>query len=145
MFGRKTVVRVSMEYSKVESGNPEGSICNPVLFNIMINDIFEQIEPKGKSFFADDGASWARGQNLKFLQKKIVKMLFCKKKNKKELIKSTYFTQREEINNGASIKNLSQEWPFLSKEVGMAAHFRELTGMSFGPSLPMWRKRGHIS
>ncbi len=30
----------------------------------------------------------------------------------KELIKSTYFTQRKEINNGASIKNLSQEWPF---------------------------------
>lgn len=48
----------------------------------------------------------------------------------KELIKSTYFTQRKEINNGASIKNLSQEWPFLFKEVGMAAHFQELTGVS---------------
>lgn len=48
----------------------------------------------------------------------------------KELIKSTYFTQRKEINNGASIKNLSQDWPFLFKEVGMAAHFQELTGVS---------------
>ena len=48
----------------------------------------------------------------------------------KELIKSTYFTQRKEINNGASIQKLSQEWPFLFKEVGMAAHFQELTGMS---------------
>lgn len=41
----------------------------------------------------------------------------------RELIKSRYFTQRKEINNGTNIKNLSQEWPFLFKEVGMAAHF----------------------
>lgn len=47
----------------------------------------------------------------------------------KELIKSTYFTQRKDINNGESIKNLSHEWPFLFKEVGMAAHFQELTGV----------------
>lgn len=48
----------------------------------------------------------------------------------KELIKSTYFTQRQEINHGAGIKNFSQEWPFLFKEVGMAAHFQELSGVS---------------
>ena len=48
----------------------------------------------------------------------------------KDLIKSTYFTQRKEINNGASIQKLSQDWPFLFKEVGMAAHFQELTGVS---------------
>lgn len=46
----------------------------------------------------------------------------------KELIKSTYFTQRKEINKGAS--KLCQEWAFLFKEVGMAAHFQELTGIS---------------
>lgn len=48
----------------------------------------------------------------------------------KELIKSTYFMHRKEINNGASIWKLSQEWPFLFMEVGLAAHFRELTGVS---------------
>ncbi|XP_034039436.1 uncharacterized protein LOC117522160 [Thalassophryne amazonica] len=48
----------------------------------------------------------------------------------KEFMKSTYFTQRKEVNKGASIQILCQEWPFLFKEVGMAAHFQELTGMS---------------
>ena len=48
----------------------------------------------------------------------------------KDLIKSTYFTQRKEINNGASIQKLGQDWPFLFKEVGMAAHSQELTGVS---------------
>ncbi|XP_024908468.1 uncharacterized protein LOC112486333 [Cynoglossus semilaevis] len=36
---------------------------------------------------------------------------------------------RKEINAGASIQKLSQEWPFLFKEVGMVAHFQELTGV----------------
>ena len=48
----------------------------------------------------------------------------------RDLIKSTYFTQRKEINSGASIQKLSEEWPFLFKEIGMAAHYQELTGMS---------------
>ncbi|XP_040894564.1 uncharacterized protein LOC121182230 [Toxotes jaculatrix] len=48
----------------------------------------------------------------------------------KELIKSTYFMQRRDINNGTSIQKLSQQWPFLFEEVGMAAHFQELTGES---------------
>lgn len=52
----------------------------------------------------------------------------------RELIKSTYFTQRKEINEGASIQTLSQEWPFLFKEVGMVAHFKELTGVNLTES-----------
>lgn len=52
----------------------------------------------------------------------------------KELIKSTYFTQRKDIINGTSIQKLSQEWPFLFKEVGMTAHFQELTGVSLTES-----------
>lgn len=48
----------------------------------------------------------------------------------KELINSTYFTQCKEINSDATIKNLSQEWLFLFREDGMAAHFQELTGVS---------------
>lgn len=48
----------------------------------------------------------------------------------RDLMKSTYFMQCKEINNGANIQKLSEEWPFLFIEVGMAAHFQELTGIS---------------
>ncbi|XP_034088406.1 uncharacterized protein LOC117556918 [Gymnodraco acuticeps] len=46
------------------------------------------------------------------------------------LVQSTYYTQRVYINKGTRIKTLGQEWPFLFREVGMAAHFQELTGVS---------------
>lgn len=48
----------------------------------------------------------------------------------KKIVQSTYYMQRKDINKGTSIQKLSQEWPFLFKEVGMAAHFQELTGVS---------------
>uniref|UniRef100_A0A1A8LY87 Uncharacterized protein n=2 Tax=Nothobranchius pienaari TaxID=704102 RepID=A0A1A8LY87_9TELE len=70
--------------------------------------------------------------NLK--KKEEMKKLF--KKNNystdavKELVTCTYYTQRKEINRGASIQKLCQEWPFLFNEVGMIAHFQELTGVN---------------
>ncbi|CAM4574008.1 unnamed protein product [Leuciscus chuanchicus] len=48
----------------------------------------------------------------------------------KELVKCTYYTQRKDINKGESIQKLCQEWPFLFNEVGMPAHFQELTGVN---------------
>ncbi|XP_041946353.1 uncharacterized protein LOC121707694 [Alosa sapidissima] len=48
----------------------------------------------------------------------------------KKLVLATYFSQRGEINKGVPIKTLCHEWPFLFKEVGMAAHYEELTGLS---------------
>ncbi|KAJ8342336.1 hypothetical protein SKAU_G00322640, partial [Synaphobranchus kaupii] len=48
----------------------------------------------------------------------------------KKFVQSTYYMQRKDINEGTSIQKLSQEWPFLFKEAGMAAHFQELTGVS---------------
>ncbi|KAF6736314.1 hypothetical protein FQA47_007720 [Oryzias melastigma] len=48
----------------------------------------------------------------------------------KELVKCTYYTQRKDINKGASIQKLCEEWPFLFNEVGMAEHFHELTGVN---------------
>ncbi|KAF6718832.1 hypothetical protein FQA47_007296, partial [Oryzias melastigma] len=48
----------------------------------------------------------------------------------KELVKCTYYTQRKDINKGASIQKLCEEWPFLFNEVGMAEHFQELTGVN---------------
>ena len=57
---------------KVENGIPQGSVCRPVLFNIMINDIFDHVEDDiGKLLYADDGAVWRRGWNLAYCQKKL--------------------------------------------------------------------------
>ena len=44
---------------EIENGLPQGSCLSPILFNIMINDLFEDIPP-GISFslFADDSAIW---------------------------------------------------------------------------------------
>ncbi|MED6288679.1 hypothetical protein CHARACLAT_029000 [Characodon lateralis] len=48
----------------------------------------------------------------------------------KELIKSTYYMQRKDINKGTSILKLCQEWPFLFHKTGMAEHFQQLTGIN---------------
>ncbi|RXN38228.1 hypothetical protein ROHU_001312 [Labeo rohita] len=45
------------------------------------------------------------------------------------LLKATYYTQRKDINNGASIQQLCENWPFLFQEVGMCTHFKQLTGI----------------
>lgn len=49
LLGRQIQVRVSVEHSKmytVENGTPQGSVCSPVLFNLMINDMFEGVESR---------------------------------------------------------------------------------------------------
>ncbi|XP_050975638.1 uridine 5'-monophosphate synthase isoform X1 [Labeo rohita] len=75
LFNRKIQVRVGEEYSRVytvENGTPQGSVCSPLLFNIMINDIFSQVEQNiGKSLYADDGALWIRGRNIPYINKKM--------------------------------------------------------------------------
>lgn len=68
---RSIQVRVGGEFSMsvgIENGTPQGSVISPVLFNVMINDIFQQIPSSfGKSLFADDGALWKRGRNINYL------------------------------------------------------------------------------
>lgn len=75
LLDRKIQVRVGAEYSSVyavENGTPQGSVCSPLLFNIMIHDIFNQVHPSvGKSLYADDGALWAKGRNVAHVGKKI--------------------------------------------------------------------------
>lgn len=75
LFDREIQVRVGSEYSsvyKVENGTPQGSVCSPLLFNIMISDIFSQLEQSvGKSLYADDGALWVRGRNVLHVSKKM--------------------------------------------------------------------------
>nr|XP_055065064.1 uncharacterized protein LOC129447378 isoform X4 [Misgurnus anguillicaudatus]XP_055065065.1 uncharacterized protein LOC129447378 isoform X4 [Misgurnus anguillicaudatus] len=45
------------------------------------------------------------------------------------LLKATYYTQRRDINNGTSMQQLCETWPFLFREVGMCVHFKLLTGI----------------
>lgn len=57
----------SNEYT-VENGTPQGSIISPVLFLVMINNVFKNMEGSIKvALFADDGAMWKRGRNLNYI------------------------------------------------------------------------------
>ncbi len=56
----------------VENGIPQGSIISPILFSIMINYVFSQVQGNiGRSLFADDGAVWKRGRNINHITGKI--------------------------------------------------------------------------
>lgn len=48
----------------------------------------------------------------------------------KTLMKSTYYSQRKDINQGTDLQTLIKQWPFLFKEIGMTVHFQELTGVA---------------
>ena len=46
LFGRTIEVREGKEDTPVymvENGTPQGSLCSPIFFNCMINDIFEEV------------------------------------------------------------------------------------------------------
>ncbi|XP_071315412.1 uncharacterized protein [Trachinotus anak] len=47
-----------------------------------------------------------------------------------EEIKSTFYTQRKQVNQGKNIKDLLEGWPSWFSELGMGVHFKELTGMA---------------
>lgn len=67
-FGRTVQVRVGTTYSKTYSshnGTPQGSVYSPVLFNLMLNNVFNRIKIDcGRSLYADDGAIWKSGHNI---------------------------------------------------------------------------------
>ena len=75
LFDRCIQVKIGAAMSqkyKVENGTPQGSVISPLLFSIMINDVFSQVqEDIGRSLFADDGALWKRGKNIQFIVKRI--------------------------------------------------------------------------
>ena len=76
---RTIQVRVGGVTSKevgIENGTPQGSVISPVLFNVMINDIFAKIgRGYSLSLFADDGAIWKRGRNVAFILGQVQKAL----------------------------------------------------------------------
>lgn len=65
----------------------------------------------------------------------------------KSLMKSTFYTQRQHVNLGRSIKSLREQWPFWFVELGMSVHFKELTGIclkeTFTHNLDLKGKRLH--
>uniref|UniRef100_A0A8C1TCJ5 RNA-directed DNA polymerase from mobile element jockey n=1 Tax=Cyprinus carpio TaxID=7962 RepID=A0A8C1TCJ5_CYPCA len=75
LFERTFQVRIGEEMSTsydILNGTPQGSVISPILFNLMINDIFEKLNPNiGKALYADDGAVWKRGRNLRSIVKGI--------------------------------------------------------------------------
>ncbi|XDV45291.1 hypothetical protein PO909_013411, partial [Leuciscus waleckii] len=77
LIERTIQVRIGVEYSetyKIENGTPQGSVCSPVLFNIMINDVFCNVKGDvGRALFADDGAIWKRGRNIACVTQSIQK------------------------------------------------------------------------
>ena len=76
---RSIQVKIGKETSRrclVENGTPQGSVISPLLFNIMINDVFANVQPGiGRSLFADDGSFWKRGKNVKYTLKKVQEAL----------------------------------------------------------------------
>ncbi len=75
LYERNIQVRIGSELSNqytVENGTPQGSVVSPLLFIIMINDIFLKVPADiGRSLFADDGALWKRGRNMEYVVRKV--------------------------------------------------------------------------
>ena len=70
-FRVKVGPEISDEYDIV-NGIPQGSVISPVLFNIMINGIFMNLDRRiCLSLYADDRAIWIRGRDNASVLKKI--------------------------------------------------------------------------
>lgn len=57
---------------KVENGIPQRSVLSPILFSIMMDDVFQRVDCVfGKALFANDGAMWKKEKTIKYVHKKI--------------------------------------------------------------------------
>ena len=62
LMKRRQRVRVNSNFSgmeKIISGVPQGSILDPLLFNIFLNDLFLLVENSGLSNYADDNTLYS--------------------------------------------------------------------------------------
>ncbi len=67
LTGRKIRVRVGAEHAEheiIDNGSPQGSVISPILFNVMIDTLYETLSQEGPddpvdlSQFADDSSIW---------------------------------------------------------------------------------------
>ncbi len=52
LMDRTIQIRVGKSYSKkysTENGTPHGSVSSPILFNIMMSDVFDKIQPENRN------------------------------------------------------------------------------------------------
>jgi hypothetical protein len=75
LFNRSFQVKIGSILSDdygVDNGIPQGSATSPILFSIMIKDVFSNV---GRvivaTLYADDGAIWKRGRNVSHVIKSI--------------------------------------------------------------------------
>ena len=75
LTGRRITVKINEAFSNeylVENGTPQGSIISPVLFLVLINEVFIGLDRSIKvALFADDGAMWKSGRNVNFVVNKM--------------------------------------------------------------------------
>ena len=52
----------------VENGIPQGSVISPILFNIMVNDMYDKLGENNEGLlYADDAVIWRRGRNIAYI------------------------------------------------------------------------------
>uniref|UniRef100_A0A8C6LHB5 Reverse transcriptase domain-containing protein n=1 Tax=Nothobranchius furzeri TaxID=105023 RepID=A0A8C6LHB5_NOTFU len=125
LMGRLIQVRIGIVLSEkfpVENGTPQGSTVSPLLFSLMINYVFNGIKDgMGFSRFADDGAIWKRGENVKFIVKKLQEAIgkveewsYKWFKFSVEKTKTMFFT-RKKVREDLKLKLYSQELERVNK------------------------------